>query len=382
MSETDLQRYARQFEQGFKHLRFKGALEKEFREVFYVRGLLRQRAAITLGVALLLALAPLDLQKLAPELHDTYLWSRIYTACPVMVLAFYLTFQLDNLKRYFQLAAFCILTYIGLATNTVVVMANVHQEVLPYEGINLIIMTSFLLAGLLLRYAIPCNVLIVLSYFATAHWFEAPVSAHQAFFIIGHLVVGATGCYVIEYNSRYNFLQQGMMSALAQTDALTGIYNRGAIDNKLARLFHYAQREKKPLCLMMVDIDYFKRYNDLYGHIEGDHCIYQVARALAACCRRPLDFAGRYGGEEFLLLWFDIAPEEAGTLRDSVQKHIADLHITHAGSEVSPEVTVSGGMVTGYPDSPGSLDRFLQSADDALYRAKSAGRNQIIVRPL
>lgn len=382
MTETDLQRFARQFEQGFTHLRFEGALEKEFREVFYLRGLLRQRAAIALGVILLLVLAPLDLQKLPQELHNIYLWTRIYTACPVMVLALYLTFQLDNLKHYFQLAAFGILTYIGLATNTIVVMANTQQDVLPYEGINLIIMTSFLLAGLLLRYAIPCNLLIVLSYFASAHWFGTSVSAHQAFFIIGHFLVGATGCYIIEYNSRYSFLQQGIMSALAQTDALTGIYNRGAIDIKLGRLFHYAQREKKSLCLMMVDIDYFKRYNDLYGHIEGDHCIYQVARALTDSCRRPLDFAGRYGGEEFLLLWFDASAEEAGNLSDSVRKHISELHIPHAGSDASSEVTISGGMVTGFPDSPASLDRFLQSADDALYRAKSAGRNQIVIRHL
>ena len=93
-------------------------------------------------------------------------------------------------------------------------------------------------------------------------------------------------------------------------------------------------------------------------------------------------FGHAEGSEEFLLLWFDTAPDEAGTLRDSVQKHIANLHITHAGSDVSPEVTVSGGMVIGCPDSPGSLEHFLQSADDALYRAKSAGRNQIIIRSL
>lgn len=382
MTDTDLQRYSQQFKQGFRHLRFEGALEREFREVFYRRGLLRQRAAITLGILLLLALAPLDLVNLPEHLQASYLWTRIYIACPVMLIALVASFYLDRMLRYYQWAAIAIVTYIGLVTNIIVLLANRHEDLLPYESINLIMMTSFLLAGLLFRFALSCNALIAISYFAFAAWFGTPVSGHEMFFIAGHWAVGATGGYVIEYNSRYNFLQQGMMSALAQTDALTGIFNRGALDKKLTEIFHYAQREKKSVCLLMVDIDYFKRYNDLYGHIEGDHCIYQVARALASCCRRPLDFAGRYGGEEFLLLWFDTPADEASTLRDSVQQAILKLHIPHADSTASSEVTISGGMVTGSPDSPASVDLFLQAADDGLYRAKSAGRNQITLRAL
>lgn len=382
MTDTDLQRYSLQFEKGFRHLRFDASLEHEFRETFFRRGLLRQRAAIALGVMLLLMLAPLDLVKLPPDLQSVYLWARIYTACPLMVLALLLTFYLDYLKKHFQLAAILIVLYIGMATNAIVVMANTHHPVLPYEGLNLIIMTSFLLAGMLFRYALLSNAVIALSYFAMAKWYGTPVSGHEMFFVTGHWAVGATGGYIIEYNSRYNFLQQGMMSTLAQTDALTGIFNRGALDKKLSEVFHYAQREKKSLCLLMVDIDYFKRFNDLYGHIEGDHCIFQVARALSSCCRRPLDFAGRYGGEEFLLLWFDTSPDEATLLRDSVQENIRQLHIPHARSDASKEVTVSGGMIIGCPDSPASRDRYLQAADDALYRAKSAGRNQIVVRTL
>lgn len=382
MTDTDLKSYARQFDWGFRHLRFEGELEQEFRQFFFSRGLLRQRAAIALGVILLASLAPLDLAKLSPDLQSIYLWTRIYTACPIMLIALALTFRLDYLMHYFQLAAFVIVTYIGIVNNVVVLLANTQEPVLPYEGINLIIMTSFLLAGLLFRYALLCNALVVCSYFAIAAWCGTPFSGHEVFFIFGHWAVGATGGYIIEFNSRHSFLQQGMMSALAQTDSLTGIFNRGAIDKKLREIFNFAQREKKSVCLLMVDIDYFKRYNDLYGHIEGDHCIYQVARALAACCRRPLDFVGRYGGEEFLLLWFDTNPDEAGTLRDSVQQHIRQLHIPHAGSDVDPEVTVSGGIVTGCPVSPAAIDHFLQTADDTLYRAKTAGRNQIIVKPL
>lgn len=382
MTDTDLARYSRQLEKGFRNLRFEGSLESEFREVFYRRGLLRQRAAIALGILLLASLAPLDLQRLPESLQSAYLWTRIYIACPILALALCLTFYLDNLKRYFQLAALLIVVYIGVATNSIVLMANLHRPTLPYEGINLIIMTSFLLAGLLFRYALLCNALVAVSYFAIASLYGTPISVHEIFFITAHWAVGATGCYIIEFNSRFNFLQQGVMSALAQTDALTGIFNRGAIDHKLERLFHYAQREKKTLSLLMVDIDYFKRYNDLYGHIEGDHCIYQVAKALSACCRRPLDFAGRYGGEEFLLLWFDTGPDEAPTLRDSVRDKIRQLHIPHSGSEAGKEVSVSGGLVTGCPDSPAAIDHFLQAADDALYRAKAAGRDQILLRTL
>lgn len=382
MTELDLQRHSIQFAKGFRRLRFDGALELEFRQVFFQRGLLRQRSAITLGVLLLLSLASLDLPNLSADQKDFYLWSRIYTACPLLVISLILTFLLDNLVRYFQWVALIIISYIGMVTNAMVLMVNVQAPVLPYEGINLIMMTCFLLAGLLFRYAIFCNALIVFSYFAMAAWFNSPVTPYQVFFIAGHFAVGATGGYIIEFNSRYNFLQQGMLATLAKTDALTGIFNRGALNEKLRDIFDYALREKKHVTLLMADIDYFKRYNDLYGHIEGDHCIINVAKALAGCCRRPLDFVGRYGGEEFLLLWFDTHPDESATLHETFRQQIEDLHIPHTGSDIAPYVTVSGGMVTGQPDSPTALEHYLQAADDCLYRAKTAGRNQVVSRLL
>ncbi|CBL46494.1 Conserved hypothetical protein [gamma proteobacterium HdN1] len=379
MASTDMDRFSQQTAKGYKDLRFDGGLEQEFREYFYRRGLLRQRAAIALGVLLLLVLAPLDLPKLSPELKNIYLWSRIYTACPVLVLAFGLTYYLHRFKGLFQLAAVLIVLYVGMAQSIVVLLANRTQVIMPYEGINLIIMTSFLLAGMLHRYALFCNGTLIVGHLVIAKWLGTPVSPHQEFFMVGHFVVGATGGYIIEFNSRRSFLQRGMMSALAQTDALTGIYNRGAINHKLERIFNYAHREQIAVSLLLADIDYFKRYNDLYGHLEGDRCIQAVASAFAASCRRPLDFAGRYGGEEFVLVWLNTSATEAASLRDGVEQRIRSLHITHKGSDVSSEVTISGGLVTGYPGKSHTPADFLKAADDGLYKAKAAGRNQIVL---
>lgn len=380
MTDPDLRRYQRQLDAGFPSLSFEPGLEHEFCEAFQRRNLLRQRSAILLGVSLLCMLAWLDLPMLTPEQQQSYLWTRIYFACPILVLAFCLTFVLQSLIRYFQAVSFILILYIGLITNLLIADTNSIHEVLRYESTSLIIVTCYLLGGMMFRYAVLCTGAVGLSYFMLALIYGAHITPHQVFFVLAHWWVGGVGAYVIEYNARYNFLQRGIMEALAQTDALTGVLNRGAINTRMRHVFEYAAREAKYVTVLLVDVDHFKKYNDFYGHIEGDQCLIKVAHALATCCRRPMDFMGRYGGEEFLILWFDTKPDEAETLKKNVKTCIDALKIPHEASGVIRHVTVSGGMVTGVPSQAGASTAFLRAADDCLYRAKTAGRNEILSR--
>jgi len=133
---------------------------------------------------------------------------------------------------------------------------------------------------------------------------------------------------------------------------------------------------------VLLDVDHFKNFNDFYGHIQGDHCLTEVASALSACCKRPLDFAGRYGGEEFVVMWFDADPVEAEALAHRVRDAIVQLEIRHDASGTHSHVTVSGGMITGIPNGQHLTEKLLHQADQCLYRAKQSGRNRIIVQDL
>lgn len=380
--DQELQVYNRQLKQGFSGLRFSPELEAEFRAFYHSRNVVKQRGAIIVGVILLLALAPLDLL----FIHDAralelYLLGRVWIAVPVLLLALVFTFR-QNLQRYFPAFSFSIITLIGV-TNAVITVYSRYQGVaLPYESLMVIIMVAFSLGGMQFRRALTCASIVALSYISLALIY-LPVGAgqyHNYFYIFATTLVGAVSGYTLEYQVRLGFLQRGALKNLAKTDPLTGLYNRGAINQKLNHLIYYAFRERKPITLLLVDVDFFKNYNDFYGHIQGDNCLIRLAGALASCCKRPLDFAGRYGGEEFLVMWFDAEPNEAEAFARRVRESIRELGIRHDASGVNSDVTISGGMVTGVPDSQHLTEKLLHQADQCLYRAKESGRNRIIVQ--
>lgn len=381
--EEELQSYNRQLKHGFSQLRFSEPLEREFRTFFARHNVVRQRGAIIVGIILLLALLPLDMRYLQEDALKYYLFSRIWVTIPLLVLALVLTFR-QALRRYFSLFSQIIITIIGVTTSGVVVYCNRLGQPLPYEGIMLIVMVAFFLGGLYFRQALFCAIAIAVSYAVLSEALlpRALINYHNYFFLCATLLVGAVSAYTLEYQIRIGFLQRGALRNLAKTDPLTGLYNRGAINQKLNHLVYYAFREKKPITLLLIDVDHFKNFNDFYGHLQGDHCLQRVAEALSACCKRPLDFAGRYGGEEFVVMWFDAQPTEVEAFARRVKEAIEQMAIRHDASGTHTHVTVSGGMVTGIPASQLQTDKILHQADQCLYRAKESGRNRIVIQDL
>lgn len=162
-------------------------------------------------------------------------------------------------------------------------------------------------------------------------------------------------------------------------DALTGIANRRRFNEKLDEEFSRAARESRPLSLLMLDIDYFKRYNATYGHQRGDQCLQQIARRIERSLRKPGDLIARYGGEEFALILPDTDGPSARKYAERLMLLIAELGLTNPGSDVSDLVTLSIGVATlehGVGQEPSSL---IMAADLALYRAKQQGRARIAV---
>jgi diguanylate cyclase (GGDEF)-like protein len=164
----------------------------------------------------------------------------------------------------------------------------------------------------------------------------------------------------------------------ASTDALTQLANRRSFDECLQREWRRLARNVQPLALLICDVDYFKAYNDTYGHTAGDKCLRMVAQAIRGVIKRPADLVARYGGEEFAVILPEINLEGAQHLAEEIHTAIHQLQIVHAGSSVSEYVTISTGVACQTPR-PGKLPLYLTiAADKALYRAKRQGRNQII----
>ncbi len=163
---------------------------------------------------------------------------------------------------------------------------------------------------------------------------------------------------------------------LSTTDKLTGIANRHMFDELLKREWRRCERMKQPMSLIMVDVDFFKQYNDTYGHQAGDTCLKTIAEQVSRGAPRASDLAARYGGEEFVLVLGETTIEGAGWVANNIRQHVSDLGVPHSASKFG-HVTVSCGLASMYPHEGKRLEDLIFAADAALYSAKSQGRNRI-----
>ena len=169
---------------------------------------------------------------------------------------------------------------------------------------------------------------------------------------------------------------QDILKRRSHLDGLTGLPNRRAFDETLAREWKRGQRLGSPLSLLLIDVDHFKNYNDHYGHLKGDDCLRQVSAALAEQ-GRATDFVGRYGGEEFVALLPHTDLEGAKEVGEKFRRCVATLAIPHEASPVAERVTISLGLATALPSEEQSSASLVQAADEHLYRAKQLGRDRL-----
>jgi diguanylate cyclase (GGDEF)-like protein len=169
-----------------------------------------------------------------------------------------------------------------------------------------------------------------------------------------------------------------LLSELAIRDALTGLFNRRHFDAVFDTELRRAARAQLPLALLMIDVDYFKALNDVYGHQYGDNCLREIARTLEELPRRSHDFVARYGGEEFVAVLPGANAEAAIKIAETMRKAVLDLEMEHAGSSACRFVTVSIGVCSRKPEIGETTERMLGDADTALYVAKEMGRNRVV----
>ena len=177
-------------------------------------------------------------------------------------------------------------------------------------------------------------------------------------------------------------LSNTKLERLSTLDTLTGLANRRRFDDVLSQEWRRSAREGTALSLVFCDIDFFKNFNDGYGHLAGDECLVKVAQAVSTVSNRPGDLAARYGGEEFVLVLSGTGEEGARNLAEKLRARIEELRIPHAHGPLGPYLTISLGVASTVPRPGSAPEELLNLADRALYAAKDEGRNRVkVLRP-
>lgn len=240
----------------------------------------------------------------------------------------------------------------------------------------LFVMGAFSPLGLRFRHSIVLAASVVVITFSLRYWLLPMELRGQQFnaMLLLTLIFSAVGGYLRERAQREQFLLRGILKEQALHDPLTGLANRRGLDEQLETIRRHAQRENVPVGLLLLDVDFFKRYNDRYGHQAGDLALQRLAACLEVFGRRPLDMACRMGGEEFALVLYDCGLASLKERADELCASVQGLRIEHAASDICAFVTVSIGGVLLQPQETAwsALDR----ADQSLYEAKREGRNR------
>ena len=168
-----------------------------------------------------------------------------------------------------------------------------------------------------------------------------------------------------------------VLQRLMNSDGLTGLSNRRHFDEYLELEWRRAMRDQSQLSLLMIDVDYFKAFNDSFGHLAGDEALRQVAEAIRASCSRPSDLPARYGGEEFALVLPNTSPGGARLVAEKLRQTVVGLAISHNMPQAGSVLTISIGLATHTPAVGSHCRQLISAADKGLYQAKNGGRNQV-----
>ena len=369
--------YAEQLKRGFPGLRFNGLLEKDFREFYVTQNLSRARLSGLIGLILVLAVTCIDLM-LGSSGVGTLNTLRLGLLCPLLVVLG-VAISVPGAQRWYTEVVAVGVTLIGFVVTYMAHLGALAGSSYVLAGLVIVVLYGCLFLGLLFNVAVTIAGVLVLGHFITGIVVGLPYDAlyYSTAILGGAAVIGGISAYNLEHALRTNFLETRVLNELAERDGMTGLYNRRIFDDYVERLWRQSRREGTNVAIIFVDIDFFKVYNDLYGHQAGDDCLKKIAKCIARGAKRPFDFAARYGGEEFVLVLYGPPDEYARSAPEQIRRDVLELAIPHAGSQAGKHVTVSVGLGMARPETSRSLAGAIQTADEALYQAKREGRNRV-----
>jgi diguanylate cyclase (GGDEF)-like protein len=367
--------YAAELQQGRPKLRFQPPLEADYLQSMLLHS--RTLVRVTCVFAAVLTILRGAEQFLAGG------WSRIFVVdiMAVALISLILAWMAWSFRfeRSYPLWAPVLLPLRNAIVAAQISWAAAHGHVEMLMVLPIMVIGPLFFLGLRFRAAIACVAVTSVAYVTAATCFELPqLIALRSF---AFLLVGVLACIIaalhLERSARRSFLEGRLIAELAQRDALTGTKNRRALDEHLTRLWQRAIEREVPLAVLLIDIDHFKAYNDLYGHQAGDQTLRRVAQAVQRFVRGPLDILARYGGEEFAVILYDVESNRACDIADLIRGAVGEMAIKHGGAPIAGLVTISIGVAAIEPTPDRTPRGALQLADQALYEAKVGGRNRV-----
>ncbi|EFF82623.1 diguanylate cyclase (GGDEF) domain protein [Acinetobacter haemolyticus ATCC 19194] len=348
----------------------------------------RYRAPIILGLYLFLSFG--IYQVLPPDMRLE--WIAYYGWVGIIILLAWLLSFVPIMNRWFDHYV-CIgsMGAVAITFTLINVLAQSQHNILFHAAMMYAVVIIYGFVGMRFYTAMFAGWMGGLIGIAASTWLSGSIDwtfLHRTYTFSSFL--GMALAYATDRQHRENYLQNCMielnrlelmrqaqqLSILSQQDALTGLANRRYLDEVLENEWKRAMRHEMPITIMMIDIDFFKLYNDTLGHIQGDQCLRRIAILLGSITSRSGDLAARYGGEEFLLLFSMTDQDQALIQVKRLMELVSNIGINHPKSQISKHVTISVDVATMVPSLGDSLSEFISRADHALYIAKSNGRNQ------
>ncbi len=382
----------REFGRGLTFLKFSPILERAFQNYYLKKYIWQFRIAIILGIILYAAFGILDAM-VFPDMKLKFWFIRFVIVIPFGLLFLFLTFKVHN-EKAIELFHSMVVIIGGLGIVGMIYIASTGKSYLYYPGLMLVVFYTFTLSALRFYYATVSGITIVLMYLLTDLYILGTPKEQlmtNMFFLSSSALLGIPVSYLLERHSRRDFLLTMLLALekkkteelnvklrdISYIDGLTGVANRLRFDDFFRKEWRRARRTKRPISILMLDIDFFKNYNDLLGHLEGDECLKNVAKAIQSHIRADVDLVARYGGEEFVVVLPETDLKGALKVAERIRRDIEGLKIAHPGSEVSKFVTVSIGVASIVPIDNLKKEVLLNMADKALYVAKKRGRNRV-----
>jgi len=371
--------YDEQLNAGFDALRFSDFLESEFRDSYLQENFQKSRLVTGLSLIVVVIIALINTFAADGPAPMIGRYGMVLMA-PILLFTLFSSY----LGHRFIYHAFLSLSAlaIGVAGSVVDVQASLAGQGYYFSGQIGWIFIIWSMLGLMFSTAAALCAVVSIIYLVCAVFVGLPFEEilFEGFMLLNVNLLGGYSCYKIEHAARRTFLESRILNQRAERDGLTGLFNRRAFDEYMERIWRQSRRENQPVTIMLIDIDHFKPYNDLYGHQAGDDALKNVAAVISTSVQRPLDIAARYGGEEFALVLYGTSEEYVRDLPDMLRQDILALGTVHEAATHTKFLSVSIGMAIVHPDSGRSLAGAIQMADEALYQAKEEGRNRVIIK--
>ncbi|MDR3418877.1 MAG: GGDEF domain-containing protein [Nevskia sp.] len=260
--------------------------------------------------------------------------------------------------------------------------ARAENFYFPPEVLGIAVLCAAMLCGFTLKYMLR-GIVLFTALNVLNEWFSN--SPAQVFFMDALLILvlglaAGAGAFFMEVLQRRLWLAGELSKLTARTDSLTALATRAEFNHRFADVLAMAGRQRRPVAVMLMDVDNFKSVNDGYGHIYGDEVLRRLGAIMLDMARRPLDIQARYGGEELVIVWYDCDEAAAQKLAEEVLATVRGAQMPAPPLGAPPRVTVSAGVVVLVPESATRPADVLRTADDLMYQAKRAGKDRVLFR--